>query len=311
MAAPDRSETPLSVFDGVQPEHMLRVATEQVPDAPTVTVHGSVKVCGAKEPVPWTAEFPEESLAYDGLTILIPGFGGIKRVSRAERHANAVGGRATISYDPARISGNIYANVFNSQELHTETAEAVIYAVRDVISDKRGIPNASRLDQDRVVVSAHSMGGHPATEIGLRHKSLVEAIIYKGSAGFGNIEIDPLGLITEINGYMRSGKIEPNLRNLYRIMRYYTRTPSRTLGEGVTCLRVDIRDKVAKLGDFGIHTAFLGFEKDPLIPGEKTAKAAAEVVNIARVMPRVGHLAPQMYADETAKTTFELQQHTS
>lgn len=295
-----------------------QVSSAEFPDSaflvqeqqPTIKLHGAVRVDGEKKPVMWTAEFPE-NLTYDGLTLLVPGFGGIKRSSRDERHANAVQGRATISYDPARISGSVCENLFNSQDLHSRTAAAVIFAVHDRISSDRSIPNRGRLDVDRVVLSGHSMGGYPVTELGLKHYSMVESVIYKGAAGFWPLsltEMNPFGLLHEINGYVASGRIEPSVHNLYRIVRYYTRDLSRTAGEAATCLTRDISEDIAHLGELGVGTAYLAFEDDPLVPAARAREIAKPLVNRLVTMKGVGHLAPQMYAEDTAWATWDLQQ---
>lgn len=277
---------------------------------PTVKLHGSVRVDGERKPVEWTAEFPEQ-IAYEGLTILIPGFGGIKRSSRDERHANAVQGRATISYDPARISGSIHENLFNSQELHARTAEAVVFAVQDSISSDHSIPNRRELNVDRVVASVHSMGGFAGTELAHRHPGMVESVIYKGAAGFWPLslrDMDPIGLLHEVNSYIASGRIEPSIRNLYRIVRYYARDLSRTAGEAATCLSQDISERVEELGDKGVTTAYLAFENDPLVPAAKAEQIAKPLVNRMVTLRGLGHLAPQLYAEDTAWATWDLQQ---
>lgn len=277
---------------------------------PTVKVHGAVRVDGEKKPVEWTAEFPE-MLVYEGLTLLVPGFGGIKRSSRDERHANALQGRATVSYDPARISGSVKENLLNSQDLHARTAEAVVFAVQDRISSDRAVPNRARLDVDRLVLSAHSMGGFASTELAHKHPGMVETVIYKGAAGFwplSLLDMRPFDLLKEIHDYARSGRIEPSVRNLYRIVRYYTRDVSRTTGEAVTCLTGDIGEQIAELRDHHIGTGYLAFEKDPLVPAAKAKEIAKPLVDRLVIMPGVGHLAPQLHAEATASATWNLQQ---
>lgn len=277
---------------------------------PTVKLHGAVRVEGEKRPVEWTAEFPE-ALTYEGITLLVPGFGGIKRSSRDERHANAVQGRPTISYDPARISGSVHENLFNPQDLHIRTAEAVIFAVQDRISSDRSIPNRGQLNVDRAILSGHSMGGFPVTELGLKHPGMTEAVIYKGAAGFWPLavsEMNPFGLLQEINTYIASGRIEPSIRNLQRIIRYYTRDLSRTAGEAATCLTRDVSEDIVRLGEMGVNTAYLAFENDPLVPADRARQIAKPIVNRFATLKGVGHLAPQIYAEDTAWATWDLQQ---
>ncbi len=282
-----------------------------VPDEqPTLKLHGSVRVDGAREEVPWTAEFPEE-ITYNGLTLLIPGFGGIKRSSRDERHANATTGRPTASYDPARISGSVIENLTNSQDLHTRTAEAVMFAVQDEISSNRTIPNRPQLDGRRVIASVHSMGGFAGTALGLKHPGLVESVIYKGAAGFWPLSIldmQPLRLAQAVNRYVTSGRIEPNIHNLYRIVRYYGRDLSRTTGEAVTCLTTDITEQIAELADHGVTSAYLAYELDELVSAEIAREKTKGLVGRFSVLGGIGHLGPQSHPDETAWATWDLQQ---
>ncbi len=277
----------------------------------TVMIHGAVNVDGAREPVDWTAEIPAEHIIYNGLTVLVPGFGGVKVSSRAERHANAVMGRPTISYEPARVSYNVIENLFNSQDLHTRTAEAVIFDVQDRVANDRNIPNPEELDAERIVASGHSMGGFPVTELGLRHPGMIESVIYKGAAGFwplSLLDMNPVKLMKSVNNYVASGQIEPSVRNLYRIMRYYARNPSRTAGEALTCLTSDISEKVAQLEDEGVSTGYLAFEYDELVSADKAYEKAKGVVGHFALLQGLGHLAPQSHSKETAEATWDLQE---
>lgn len=276
----------------------------------TYKVHGSVRVNGVKEPVPWTGEFPTEVLTYDGMTELIPGWGGIKRSSRDERHANAVLGRPTVSFDPARVTGSIIDNLTDSQAKHAETAERVLLGFRDRIRTDRGIPLRSQIDSDKAVLSVHSMGGHAGTDVGLLYPGFIESVIYKGSVGFGKLavnEVNVLEFFQEVAKYASSGRIEPSLHHLYRIARYYCRKPSRTAGEALTCLTTDRTEDVLRLGQMGVSTAYLAFEKDPLVSAKRAEVRTKGIVNLFAIMGGVGHLAPQMYAKDTSIATFELQ----
>lgn len=285
-----------------QPSHQEEVQT-------TFLVHGSVHV-EREGDIPWTLEIPEE-LAYEGLTQLHPGYGGIKRSSRGERHANAVGGRATVSFDPARLSESWREDLSDAQALHIKAGSLVLQDVRETLAFTKRIPNAKRIDTSRVVHSAHSMGGYAATEVGLQDPASTEAVIYKGSAGFGHVnplEIKPLRLLGEIVDYCVSNEIEFSPRHLYSILRYYGRSPFRTAGEALWCVAYDMRPRVAMLGEAGIAGAYLAFGDDSIIPATKAVRNAKGFVDLIHTMPGYGHLAPQRHPYAVAEATFDLQQ---
>lgn len=280
-------------------------------EVPTVLIHGSVRVPGAHEDTPWTLECPEE-LNYEGIVFLQPGYGGIKRSSRGERHANAAAGRATLSYDPARISSHPLRNIRDSQALHTLTGEAILQEVSHSDNVRHFAPNARQLDFGRLLLSPHSMGGFPAVDLALKDPSRVDSIVFKASAGFGFPtlatlkEINTGDFAAEVRDYLHSGQIEPTLKNLYRILRYYLRKPSRTIGEARTCLTDDMRPKVMKLGELGVKMGFLGFERDPLIPTRHIGDSVSLLVDRYEIMPGAGHLGPQLYPVETSARVFAI-----
>src|SRR5680860_652296 len=75
--------------------------------------HGQIEV--GDDDVVWRLEIPE-NLAYEGLAIFVPGYGGIKGSSRGPRSAMADEGFAMLTYSPSR-RGNWYETVSNPQVL--------------------------------------------------------------------------------------------------------------------------------------------------------------------------------------------------
>jgi hypothetical protein len=63
------------------------------------------------------------------------------------------------------------------------------------------------------------------------------------------------------------------------------------------CLTNDIRPKISKVGEFGVKTAFIAFEKDSLIPPNDQIADSVEVYD---VIPGVRHSAPQFKAGQVA-----------
>jgi pimeloyl-ACP methyl ester carboxylesterase len=276
--------------------------------APTTKIYGELRLWSTLENVTWTAEFPNDELTYDGIVMLVPGFGGIKRSSRGERVANAQNGIPCVSYDPARLSWNLLGNLAGSQELHVRTADAVMSAVSKAVRARHDVPNKSSLDPDRFLLSAHSMGGFAATELGLKRPGQVESVVYKASPGFGRFSFDLAGVKDEFDDILRSGELEPTVHNYARFMRYVFGNPFRTAGELLACVSVDNRPKVARLGDIGVNLAYLGFENDTMVPPSQVMSGIQEVVSVTHVMPGVGHLAPWRHPSRVVDEVFILHQ---
>lgn len=276
--------------------------------APTTKINGELRLWSTLEAVSWTAEFPNDELAYDGIVMLLPGFGGIEQSSRGEREANAQNGIPCVSYDPARLSWNVLGNLAGSQSLHTRTADAVMTAVTKAVANRRNIPNQSAINLERFILSAHSMGGFAATELGLKRPGQVESVVYKASPGFGKHGFDLVGLMSELNDLLSSGEIEPSIRTYTRAARYILNNPVRTAGELRACVTVDNSPNVARLGDLGVNLAYLGFEDDTMVPPAEVMSGVQKVIDVTHVMPGVGHLAPQRHPLQVAEKVFALHQ---
>lgn len=273
---------------------------------PTQKFHGQVRVPGLHEDIGWTLEVPEEGLAYEGLVLLLPGLGCVKRHSRGERHANAVAGEPTISYSPARVSGNTVENLLFSQKLPCQTAEVVLRDVQRLFKGRPVVPGARQIDPHRVMLSPHSMGGHAATMLGLKHPAEVDAVIYKASIGFGTPswrafeQLDIPSTMVEILDYITSDRANLTPKQMWESVRYFLRSPSRSVGELAACLTLDMTEDVVALGQKNVPTAYLGFEKDGLVPVKPVRPVARRTVDIFEMVPGMGHLAPQRYPVETA-----------
>lgn len=279
---------------------------------PTQKFHGAIRVPGLHEDIAWTLEVPEEGLAYEGLVLLVPGLGCVKRHSRGERHANAVAGEATISYAPPRLSGSPVEDILHSHKLHAQTASAVLSDAQRLFKGISPVPGARRIDPHRVTLSPHSMGGYAATSVGLRRPGEIDTVVYKAAAGFGTPgwrtlhRLKPLRTAGEIASYANSDEVDFTVQNVWRSLYYFGRSPLRSYGEILTCLSRDMTEEVVALGAEGIPTAYLAFEKDGLVPVKPVEPIARKVVDIFEVLPGHGHLAPQRYPVETAAAVRSL-----
>ena len=297
--------TALQSFE-TSPEPSVPVLELLPNDETTQKFHGHVQVAGSKETIDWTLEVPLENLSYEGLVMELPGLGCIKRHSRAERHANARAGEATISYAPARVSGNTKEDIFASHKLHAKSADAVLTDVQKRLKNDSEIPGRRLIDPHRVTLSPHSMGGYPATTIGLWRASEIEAVIYKAAAGFGTpswraLQQLKLGhTLVEIADYIGSDESKLSTPDMWKSGRYFSRNIPRTLGEVATCLTRDISEDIAALHDEGVKLAYMGFAEDGLVPVKSVRPVAEPLVDSFIVLAGFGHLAPQRYPEMTA-----------
>jgi hypothetical protein len=272
--------------------------------------HGTA--CVAGKAIDWTAEYPHDTteITSDSITFLVPGIASIKRHSRGERHATAVEGELTVSYAPARSGSNLMEDFLDPQRVHTSTLQAVIAGVQCYLQSER--PRQLRdTDPSHLTLSAHSMGGRAATETALAVPEQIQSVMYKASIGFGAPNfwdpgsLDFPKLLSEIHRYFRE---EPNIgpQHLFESVAYFGRNPLRAMAEVVTSLATSLEPGVRRLRDNGIHTGYLGFELDPLVHCATATRRAATCVDAVRILPGVGHLAPQSHPAETVAAVREL-----
>lgn len=275
-------------------------------DFDTITVHGEVFVAGTA--VEYTIESPpEEHLVYEGLAIIAPGFGGFKRTSRPLRHEMAMAGVVSVSYSPVRRDDHsIWSRLARSQQAHADTITAVASDIA-----KQGLDNTdvAPVDVTRRVLLPHSMGGlataQHATDV---THGKTEAIINLAAAGFGSPTVPELlqtvpknlhrAIFQELIPFIVSGKVDVTPQNFWRFLHYYGVNPARTVGEMYACLSTDVRPTIWQLGRQGVLSAFLAFEHDALIPPNENL---VDTVDYYEVIPKSGHMAPQLKAKEVAK----------
>lgn len=287
-------------------------ALESDAPQPTQKFHGLARLPELHEDIEWTLEVPEDDLAYDGLVLLVPGLGCIKRHSRGERHANAAAGEASVSFAPARSSERPLEDIFSAPKLQARAADVVITDVQNRLRSDAAIPNRSQIDPYRITMSPHSMGGFAATTVSLWRSDEIEAVIYKASVGFGSPDWKALHQIRlgrtslEIMDYLGSDQVKVTLRTIGKSVKYFLGNPARSLGEVAACLSHSMAEEVAALSEEGIPTAYLGFGRDGLVPVKAAEPAARKLVDIFEVIPEFGHLAPQRHPNETAAAVRDL-----
>jgi hypothetical protein len=280
-----------------------------IPDNEVYHAHGSVFVEG--EEVRYTAAYPEY-VVEDGYQLLIPGFGAFKRISRSERDLAAQAGKVTVSYDPPRVTdGGTVTNLTDAQRIH-ETAITAIANHLPTNREARNMPNGNSLGYDRIRLSPHSMGGEPAIRFALDNHDRIESIVLRATVGFGTprlslfLSADPARFAQEAAGYVFSGQLELTPRNLLRAIKYYGRVPSRTVGEFISCFMSDLSDETEELGQLGVPVAYLGYEKDKLVPPEQARPKAEPAVKAFHVLKGSGHVTPQKMPATSAVSTLNV-----
>lgn len=285
---------------------------ESEPDMPTTLVHGRVFVDSTL--IEYTGEFPEEPSS-GVLNLIMGGFGGFKRTSRALRHAAAVRGEASISADQIRADKRSpVERLLKPQKAHIDVIEAVAYDVASR-NDLKHVPNA-QVYGDFMSFSAipHSMAGLSAMRFAARHPDKVLDVVEIQAVGKKSPTIDqllfslPQGIIDstrhEFLPYVLGDAIDRTPRNVGRFIHYYGRNPLRTIGEMASCIRESNIEQTEKVRASGRFVAYLAGQYDILVP--RTAHIA-ELVDLYRVMP-LGHLAPQHRAGKVADHIIDAHQ---
>lgn len=248
--------------------------------------------------------------------VIVPGFGGVKRLSRELRDDLAgQENSAALSYEPARHGG--YArDLLDSQKLHFDTLTAILQDLPDN-EQLLDTPNGDKLDFKRVVLLPQSMGGLAATKRALKYPDETEQVIYMGSIGLEEprVMFGFVGRLLESTGRDTAskfvhGKLIPDasrLKTAYQVGSYYLRNPVRTAGEIGSCFAADIRRPVQLLPDLGVKTGALYFGEDKLVPPTlEVMEAASHIVQICELIEDFGHLAPQRQSAETAATLGDI-----
>lgn len=272
------------------------------------------RVISGAGPVEWTLEIPE-NLAYDGVVHFINGFGATKESSRPFRKAAAQAGYATVTCETARKDGQpVTARAFHPQALHLDTIYAVsqgMRAHRDGI--RKNVPNGKTIDLDRKFLAPHSMGGLSATNFASKEPDSVDIIMNLATVGYGTTTLRniarnlPNGLLPalkhEIIPAMQNGDLEVSPKHFWSEIKYFLTDTTRPVFEGLSCLRTDVRTEVAVLRSLGKGVLYLAFDHDILVAPDPSV---ADYVDIHKIMPNAGHLAPQRKAGKVMEEVVAL-----
>jgi len=297
-------------MSGSNPETGMEISAPsgEGAEGPILTdfIHGEVRVAG--QLVGYTMERPISGIESDTdhLGIVIGGFGGFKRTSRALRGASARRGLTTVSFDPLRNNDKgLKEQLFNAQGVHVETLEAIV----DDLPAATGVTVGSdaAAGERTLILDPHSMAGLSATYFAMNNPELVFSINYLATVGFGSPTLGELKDISpkEVIGTVRH-ELWPMARDiglraapslLWRAVKYYGSNPPQTIGEAGSCLTANIRELIPALTEANIYTSYAGLQHDRLV---RARAEIAELVHYYEVLAGMGHLGPQVKADRIA-----------
>lgn len=276
-------------------------------ERPTNLVHGAVRVAGTKVPVKYTAEFPEIP-HYRTIAMIVPGFGAIKRSSRALRHQLAsVHGIPTISYDPARTidaAKNRVSQLLDPQDLHARSIAAIM-------QDVDQLTEGSYLDDYGKTVIAHSMGGLAATRYVFENPQAVDTLIHistVGAEGPLGLRLAPRALRelgTDVLPAIASGEFGYHPGLGLKAIQYFTRNPMRTASEIVSCMRSDTRPATEEIRNQGVYLGYIALQDDAFFKIGDARQEIKHYFDEYHELP-FKHIAPQTKAPVVADAVAQV-----
>lgn len=267
----------------------LKIATEV---EPLYLAHGQVEV--GRDDVHYTVA-ATETCDPSHVTVLVNGLGGFKSSSRGWRNANArLGHEATISFSPVRNDGFVN-NILDPQRAQVQAIEAILGDAKANQQIKDSLPHGDRIDFERVHLHGQSMGGLVVARCAESRPSQVEAAAFIVAAGLdktsalghlAHVGVNLLSTAEDFTRLARSPHIGSSLAKTAANITRHHRRPDRTIGEVLSCLFEDHRERVAKLTSL---TLYLAAENDSLVPDNESIRDIVTIYKKADIT----HLSPQ------------------
>lgn len=272
----------------------------------TIRTHGVATIAGAR--VEYTSEQPaNEDEITDPVPLLIThGFGGIKGSYRNMRSAVAQSGKPAVTYRPARsqgMRGNLNPhNLLHPEELLSKAAWGVM----------RSIEQAQ--GYNIFDVSGHSMGGRTAADVAIHHPEHVRTAIFVAAVGLDEHSVPEM--LKRGTRFLKAD-LAPALPQLIRdndsrlafeAVHYILRNFPRTVAEGLTAAGCDLHQRIARLGDYGIRTAAIQFQRDTFFPLEAVTAYSQHLFDKYFVYedPLSNHITPQTDPKGVARVHTEI-----
>lgn len=264
---------------------------------------GRARVAGAT--IRYTYESPVNDHNETPL-VLVPGFGGVKKVYGQVRHHVAQAGKPAVTFAPARSQEGL-ANLDLRHHAHPELLLSMAtWAVMKAVTEHHG---AEQFD-----LAGHSMGGPAAASVAERYPDKVNNLILCASAGLEKHNLvrltcrAPKFLVNElIPGLPQLRKLFPTSVALHELA-YFATNPYRSLAEGVAVAHADIVSQVERVREMGVRVVAEQFYSDELFPLNRVQASAEHIVDEFSIFPdrRAGHMAPQIDPVNVARHQLDL-----
>lgn len=293
---------------------ILNDRTPNLPDQ-IHEIYGQVDV--GKGTTHYKGYFPENR-THDGIGYLFHGYMAFMKSSEPLGRALAMNGLANIVVDQSHLSGSAREDLKDPQAIHVATAEAVFEHLANNQEIIRKAPEGPQSITERRLIAAHSMGGLASARYVEKYPDLVETYVMLKTVGVNKpilLQIaksiangNAAGAIRHDFGpYFGSGDLELNSKNLARAAKYLgigwpilrDRSPTRAMGEGLSCLTGDTRDSLIRIGEQGTKRIGIEAGRDPLIAQAYDYPAYLDKYIL---FPKYGHMMPQSRANLVAQT---------
>lgn len=258
--------------------------------SPSDVIEGDVTVNG--DPVHWMLRRPAEETPGE-VMVLLRGLGTTLQSYAAFSRAAARSGHTVLATSSARHGSD-------RRDPHSANLDTISAAI-DAASKKAG----DSASFDNLLLMAHSHGGIPAIKLAESQPDNVRLIINAGAVGYHGLELGYitrnlprgilLGLKHELWPAVADGSIEVSRKHLADFLHHNFKNPAQTLKELWSCMSHDLRPSAARLRAAGVLIGYIAFEHDSLVPPNPET---ASNVDVYRVMPDSGHMAPQRKSAE-------------
>ena len=280
----EKSEQPLVLENCTDPN----ISQEQINALEEQSVNvakGMVRIAGAK--VRYTHLAPEHPTDEPGI-VIANGYWATDGAYSALAAELAIRGRTVTHIKPPRTQG-IVASVRPEHLKDVLLLQAqALWAVMKVQGE------------DQYDIYGHSMGAPIAARVANEKQERVHSLLLAGGAGM-NGKNGFLGMLIKSGGLLHHD-VYAGRRDLRRYttpsivtdtLIHGLRRPDRTLREGVTVAREDIRPRLERVKEAGISIGALLFDEDIFFTSGSILAATGDLLDVVHRTPGASHVYPQ------------------
>lgn len=279
-----------------------------------VVLEGEERIARAR--VPWHYYAPADSsdLRTPWVVNILEGLGAVEEAYEPLARALASRGVAAITHQQPRTQEGL-AEYHPKHLLHPVrlASQAGWAAMRGVSNDES--VRALHGDISKFVLFGHSWGGDKARHIAKQHPDRVGAVVFGGSTGTHRHHthdfVERAGRFStnELRSVLsHPGRISDDPPRLARREAYHNlRRPGLTGREALAASNAYVVTDAEQVLAEGIDVRIMLWENDSLAPAQRTiAHLAGRFGDRVRVIPGLGHLAPQEEPEIVADDTLDM-----